>query len=201
MTPQELQRLFEFTDDDLAANRSGHLSTRQQAHFRAQAGSAAADAATVISALPVAILLIALYFVLAITYGDALGPLVCVAIPAALGIFFAVMWLWGLAARRIIVHLMQSPGFEQGLRHRMPRVYGQPIVAIERGQVVAREGMLTRQSDGEHDYLLLNDEELQTSVDAESDERLWKLPTDRRYTFYTVPDTEWIVAVENLPAE
>lgn len=196
MTLDELQRLFEFTDDDLNANRAGRLSARQQAKMREDVRRGAVDAAATISMIPITIVLIIAYFALIVPLANQIGAWTCLVIVLALVLIVAISTLWWKLARRVIHRLMNKPEFEGWLRRRMRANYAEPLAAVEKGAVAARAGLLEQRSDGEHEYIFLGDEELQISVAAEPDERLWKLEPGQEYIVYRVPDTSWIVSVE-----
>jgi hypothetical protein len=146
--------------------------------------------------IPVGCGLIIAYFALIVPLANQIGAWTCLVIILALVLIIAINTLWWRLARRVIHRLMNKPEFEGWLRRRMRRNYANPLAAVEKGLVVARSGPLEQRSDGEHEYIFLGDEELEISVAAEPDERLWKLEAGQEYIVYMVPDTSWIVAVE-----
>ena len=200
MTQDELQRLFDFTDNDLSANRSGQLSERQRMKMRQQVRSGALDAAATASLIPVAAVLVIAYFALVVPLANRIGAWTCLVIVMALVVIAAATSLWWKIARSVLSRALENPGFERWLRRRMRRSYAAPFAFIEQDIVIAHAGRLEHRSDGEHDYIFLGEEELQINVAAEPDERLWKLKPGHDYIVYMMPDTSWIVAVEPLPA-
>src|SRR5690606_26667034 len=127
---------------------------------------------------------------------NQIGAWTCLAIIIMLGLIVVIASLWWKGARWVIRGLIHKPQIEAWLRRRMRRNYADPLAAVETGVVTVRAGLLEQRSDGEHEYLFLGDEELQISVTAEPDERLWKLEQGQDYIVYMVPDTSWIVAVD-----
>lgn len=172
----DLQTLFNFTDADLVVNRAGRLSDSQ----RDRLTRLAHDERTAIQAnrltLPVMIVLVIAYFVLVPPLGDRLGPLICIVILLALGVFGLVSFAW----QRLLLAI---------LRRRLP-------ASLEDSPVTSRSGVLTVEDDGEHRHLLLDGVELQTDVDAVEDERLWQLEPGQRYMLYAFAGR--VIAVERI---
>jgi hypothetical protein len=196
MTLDELQRLFDFTENDLNANRAGQLSERQRSKMREQVRNGAVDAAATASLIPVTAVLVIAYFALVVPLANRIGAWTCLVIIVALVVIAVVASVWWKIARKVISRAMKNPGFEGWLRRRMRRSYAAPLAFIEQDIVTAHAGRLEHRSDGEHEYIFLGDEELQISVAAEPDERLWQLKPDRDYIVYMMPDMSWIVAIE-----
>lgn len=200
MTLEAMQRLFDFTDDDLISNRAGRLSARQQDAMRRAVRDGAANAAAALTMIPAVGLMIIAYLTIVVPLSSQIGPWTCLLIPLALVVLVAIAKGWQVIAHRLISRAMAHDGFDGWLRRRMPRAYARPLAAVEQGSVIARAGQLTLRSDGEHEHIFLGDEELQNSAAAEPDERLWQLTFDQAYIVYQVPDTEWIAAVTPDPS-
>jgi hypothetical protein len=191
-----LKRLFDFTDDDLAANRAGRLSERQRAALRREVSRQAVDRLAARLTYPLVVLLIVLYFVIVPPLGSRLGPWTCAAIFLALLVITGAGYAWRGSVRWLLRAASGRPALDGWLRRALPVAYGRRMAAVERGEVLQKSGTLTVWDDGEHRHLFLNDEELQNNAMAEQDKRLWKLPPDREYHFYLLPETGWIVAAE-----
>lgn len=189
-----LKRLFDFTDDDLAANRVGKLSERQRTMYRQL--RVTAKISKRLSVLMVVIFLVTfvIYMGFSIGYGNQLGPLVLVGLGVWLGLLYVVFRLTSAIIGRVPTHYEQHP------THWLYQTFGnltpQEQTLYERAVVQRAAGRLSVESDGEHERVMLDDFELSLDVAADSDERLWKLERDKTYTVYFVPDPLWIVAIE-----
>jgi hypothetical protein len=172
----DLQALFNFTDADLVANRAGRLSDSQ----RDRLTRLVHDERTAIQAnrltLPVMVALGIAYFVLVPPLGDRLGPLICIVILLALGVFGLVSFAW----QRLLLAILRR----------------RPPASLEDASVTSRSGILTVEDDGEHRHLLLDDLELQTDVDAVEDVRLWRLEPGQHYILYSFAGR--VIAVESI---
>lgn len=198
-----LRELFDFTDDDLAANRAGVLSERQRENYRRDALDACIGSASAAAAAPFGVLIVIGYLNVAIRYGDELGPWVCVVFIAAFALFFmTVRAVAGLTAH-LLRRLVRNPDCR--LCRALGRwFYRETLDAIERGQVVAVRGMMTLESDGEHELVMVDGESLDADVALiDSDDRLWELLEDGggRYALYVVPVVCWIVSAEPLASD
>ncbi len=198
---ENLQTLFEFTEADLQANREGRLSEAQLARNWAEVEETCVNIVAAGPLIPLLLLSIAGYFYVAVGYGDALGPWVCATVFVWLfgtyGVMYGLFKLLGAVLRRMV----PLPRHTTWLCRVARRVQPLGFDALDKGIVEVHSGLLTVESDGEHEYLLLDGQEFTISVAAEQDERLWKLEPDRRYAIYTVPDVHWVVAVEELTDE
>ncbi len=196
-TLADLMQQFDFTAEDLAENRAGRLSARQRASIGAARLPASIDKAAA-SVVPVPIVLITLIYLWWIPpLADALGPLILAAI---------VLWLvtiWAVTqgvhsqvsrALRRIAHDRAHP-----LLLRFGRLDAAGDRAFEAGRVERLSGALRVEDDGEHRYLCLGEQPLGISVDAEIDERLWRLPPGMRCAAYRLAGAGWVLAVEPLP--
>jgi hypothetical protein len=192
---QNLPKLFDYTPDDLRANQNGVLTPRQREKLLRELRVGVVDQAATMLTLPLIGLLAIAYFVIVPPLGDALGPLILVVIALTISGIIAVgygCWrLIGALLRRWMTRL----AFDAWLRRRIKR-YGDAAALIERGVVHATSGVITIESDGEHQYMMLDGEPLQSNVEVDEDERLWKLTPDQSYTLYRVAERGWIVAVE-----
>jgi hypothetical protein len=172
----ELQALFNFTDADLVANRAGRLSDSQRERLTRiihdERTSVQANRLT----FPVMIALGIAYFVLVPPWGERLGPLICIVIVLALGVFGLVSFVW----QRLLLTILRR----------------RPPASLEDAPVTARSGLLTVEDDGEHRHLLLDGVEVQTDVDAVEDERLWRLEPGQHYIFYSYGGH--VIAVEHM---
>ncbi|MCU0464222.1 MAG: hypothetical protein MUF38_06600 [Anaerolineae bacterium] len=198
-----LRELFDCTDEDLAANRAGVLSERQRQNYRKDALDACIGSASAVAAAPFGVLIVIGYLNVAVRYGDELGPWVCVVFIAAFALFFITV----RAVAGLTAHLIRR--FVRDPDCRLCRIMGrwfyrETLVAIERGQVVAVRGMITLESDGEHELVMVDGELLDADVALiDSDDRLWELLEDGggRYALYVVPVVCWIASVEPLAAD
>jgi hypothetical protein len=192
----DLKALFEFTDEDLAANRAGRLSQRQQIQLRQDALNASIEKGAAIVTLSLMPLAAILFILFGLRYGDALGPLILVAIIiwfsgwAALYRFTWKLACWLLRRR---THTMDAP-----LLRRLGAYNSQAVHALESGVVERIAGRLSFPTDGEHMFVMSDDIQISINVAAEDDERLWKLRAGQRYAIYRLPDASWIIAVEPL---
>lgn len=198
-----LRGLFDFTDDDLAANRAGVLSERQRQNYRKGALDACIGSASAIAAAPFGVLIVLGYFNVAVRYGDELGPWVCVVFIAAFALFFmTVRAVAGLTAH-VLRRFIRAPDCR--LCRTLGRwFYRETLAAIERGQVVPVRGMITLESDGEHEMIMVDGEPLDMDIGLiDSDDRLWTLMEDGggRYALYVVPVVCWIASAEPLAAD
>lgn len=189
-----LKRLFDFTDDDLAANRAGKLSDRQRTLYRQMRVTAKISKRLSMVMVAFFLLTFLIYMGFSITYGSQLGPLVLVGLVVWLGLLYTVFRLISYLIGRISTHYEQHP------THWIYRTFGKLTppeqVLHEHAAVQQATGRLTVQTDGEHEHLMLGEFELTIDVAADNDERLWKLERDKTYTVYYIPDPLWIVAIE-----
>lgn len=172
----DLHTLFSFTDADLAANRAGRLSDSQRERLTRLGHDERAAIQANRLTLPVMIALGIAYFVLVPPLGDRLGPLICIVIVLALGVFGLVSFAW----QRLLLTILRR----------------RPPTSLEDAPVTSRSGILTVEDDGEHRHLLLDGVELQTDVDAVEDERLWRLEPGQRYILYSFAGH--VIAVESM---
>ena len=193
--PPSLSRLFDFTADDLAENQRGQLSERQRRKLLQDLRKSVVDQMATLLTLPLVALMIVAYFFIVPSLGNSLGALILVVIGVSIaGIIAVGSAIWRIT-RWGIKRLIQRRSFDRWLRRRIPR-YNHSFAIIERGNIYAKSGVITVESDGEHEYVMLNGEAVQANVSAEQDERLWKLTPEQAYTLYLVEETNWIVAVE-----
>lgn len=195
----DLQQLFQFDEEDLIANRAGRVSERQRSVMLALLQQAQVEAAATAMTIPPLIACIVLYFAVVPALGDALGPGICIVIPLSIVLIYGGLRLqWALTRRLLAALARRSPGFRAWLVQRMSRYTSLPIQPEE--LIAARRaGLLRFASDGEHEHLLLDDEEFLINVQVEADERLWQLEAGQRYAIYYIPQRLWILSVERLP--
>jgi hypothetical protein len=196
-TQHALETLFNFTADDLAANRAGALSPAQRDRYGRELYQAAIEKAAATLSLPVIPVCAVALMIFSLNYGDDLGP----GILCAIGVWFALMWaLFRLAFalfRRVLPQIARGDAAHPLLR--LVRAYDRAgAQAVEQGIVQRVAGRLSMPSDGEHEYVMLDELELTSSVAAAEDERLWQLEEGAHYAIYTVPGTPWIASVERL---
>jgi hypothetical protein len=193
----DLMVLFDFTADDLAANRAGQLTNRQRERIEAERLNASIEKAAATAALASFGILMLLYFAVAYPLGNALGPwtLVFIAIWLALAVVAA-----NLVRRALRRRLRQSArDRSHWLLRRLGRLDAAGDQRAAEGQVSRFAGVLTQADDSEHPLLLLNGEVFQADPSsADQDERLWQLEMGASYAFYAVPEVLWIVAAEPL---
>lgn len=191
-----LPRLFDFTPDDLAANQRGTLTARQKKKLLDELRGGVVDQVATVITLPLMALLAVGYFVVVPPLGDQLGPLILVVIALTIGGIIAFGYFWWRLMCRLLRRGMENPTFDAWLRRRVRR-YADSAALIERGAVYAKSGLITHESDGEHEYVMLDGEEWQSNVSVDEDGRLWKLTPNQAYTFYLVTDTDWIVSLSS----
>ena len=189
-----LKRLFDFTDDDLAANRAGKLSVRQRTLYRQMRITAKISKRLSILMVAFFLLSFVIYIGFSINYGNQLGPLVLVGTAVWLGLVYLVFRIASAVIGRVPVHYQQNPA--HWLYQTFGKLTAEEQARYERAAVQQATGRLTVQSDGEHQHLMLGDFELTIDAAADNDERLWKLQRDKPYTVYYLPDPLWIVGVE-----
>jgi hypothetical protein len=198
-TLAELMALFDFTADDLAANRAGRLSDRQRECIETERLSASIEKAAAAVAVGVFLLAVLLFLALAYPLGSALGPwtLVVIVVWVVLAVGSA-----NLAQRLTRSWLLRSAlNRDHGLLRRLGRLDAAGDDQVRLGKVERFAGVLTHEDDGEHKQLMLDGEPFQTDVQADVDERLWKLTPGLRYAFYAVPGVLWVMSVEPLGSE
>jgi hypothetical protein len=195
VTLDELKTLFDFTDDDLVANQHGRISARQMARMQADVEQMCRESAAAVLLIPVQMAVVVGFFLVVVPAADQLGPLVLALIFGWItASFLLIRGLW-----RVLIALFRrfghNPLVQKWLcwRRGMAGIAGE---SLRRGIVTRIAGIYQLISDGEHDQILLDDQELINSVMAEdSDERLWTLTPGQRYAIYRVPDVLWVVAV------
>jgi hypothetical protein len=172
-----LQRLFDFTDDDLAANRAGQLSERQREKFQRRLSQQQWEQTANGLTLVIFIITFVIYIAFSVTYGDQSGPLVMLAL---------IVWL---AVMYILSKLMAKLPALMQRRYKYNASFPQPVIEKETGPLIFT-------SDGEHRYALLNQLEFANSAAVDGDPRLWKLEETEVYTIYYVEELLWIAAIE-----
>lgn len=196
-TLAELMQQFDFTADDLAENRAGQLSARQRAHISAERLQASIDKAAA-SVVPVAIVLITLIYLWWIPpLADVLGPLIL----AVIVLWLLTMWAVTQGVHSLVRRALRRIAHDRAhpLLRRFGRLDAAGDRAFEAGRVERLSGTLRVEDDGEHRYLRLGTRDLTTSVDAEIDERLWRLPPGMHCAVYRLAGVGWVLAVEPLP--
>lgn len=191
---EALRSLFEFSENDLEANRSGRLSDAQRVRFRQQVHAASLEKAAVSLTLFMLPLGILAFSIFGVFRGVELGPWVLlVLLVLVLLLVFPVSGLTRRLLRRIVGDHVFHP-----LLMRLRVVNTAYLQTIDHGQVTRLVGQITFPSDGEHQFVMIGEVELTSDVAADEDERLWKLTEGRSYALYTVPETGWIVSAELL---
>ncbi len=189
-----LKRLFDFTDDDLAANRAGKLSDRQRILYRQMRVTAKISKRFSILMVGFFLLSFVIYIAFSITYGNQLGAFVLVGTGIWIGLVYSVFRLISHFIGRVPQHYERNPG--HWLYRAFTTLNSQEQALYDHAVVQQVTGLLTVRSDGEHGHLMLGDFELTVDVAADNDERLWKLTHDTIYTIYYIPNPLWIVAIE-----
>ncbi|MBW4438562.1 MAG: hypothetical protein KME04_15585 [Pleurocapsa minor GSE-CHR-MK-17-07R] len=196
-TQRALETLFDFTEADLAANRAGVLSEIQRERLRQQLYQASISSAAFTLSLPVIFVFAVAFMAFSLRFGDDLGP----GILCAIGVWFLLTWaLYTLAyavMRRLLPVIVRGNASHPLLR-RVRAIDNAGSLALEQGIVERVAGRLGFPSDGEHEYVMLDDVELTNSVAADEDERLWQLVEGAQYALYFVQGGPWIVSVERL---
>lgn len=195
-TLDELKTLYDFTDDDLIANRTGRLSDAQRERFRHDLRTAVIARAAATLILPILPLTSCAFILFSLNYGDALGPLVLVAIVVWLALMYVLMRVGHSVAVRWLERSVKRT--DHPLLRRLRAVNPAGEAVIERGLVERAEGTLTFPTDGEHTYVMLDEIEFTSDVAADEDERLWKLTEGQKYAIHYLPETLWIASVEPL---
>lgn len=192
----ELQVLFDFTADDLAANRTGVLSQRQRERIERDSLRASIDKAAATLTLPVIPALTLIYLWLALNFADALGPWTL----ALIAIWLVTMWLTATLVFRTARRLLSRTAHtrDHWLLRRLGRLNDQRDRLVRVGRVDRFTGRLRVADDGEHTYVQLGDVELMNSAAADVDERLWQIEPERTYAIYLLPELRWVLAVEPL---
>lgn len=192
----ELQALFDFTADDLTANRTGVLSQRQRERIERDSLCASTDKAAATLALPVIPALTITYLWIAFNFADALGPWTLALIAAWLG----TTWLSTVVVFRAARWLLHRSAHHRDhwLLRRLGRLDDQRDRLVQAGRVERISGRLRVADDGEHTSVQIGDHELMNSAAADVDERLWQVEPDREYTVYLLPELRWVLAVEPL---
>lgn len=194
-TLPDLMRLFDFTAEDLSANRTGWLSDRQLARIEADRLQASIEKASSLVAVSLVLVFTLVYLGLAYRLGEALGPWILALIAAW---FIAAVAIANLAQRLLRGWLRRS-AHDRGhwLLRRLGSLDKPGDEAARTGRVIRFEGVLTKVDDGEHTpHTRLDDEEFMDSASVEVDERLWAIAPGFRYAFYALPDVLWVVSVE-----
>lgn len=192
----ELQTLFDFTADDLAANRTGRLSDRQRQRIERDSLRASIDMAAASLALPVIPALTIIYLWIAFNFADALGPWTLALIAAWLGTMWLAATLVFRAARWLLCRSAQNR--DHWLLRRLGRLKDQRDRLMRAGQVERLTGRLRVADDGEHTSVQIGDQELMNSAAADVDDRLWQVEPERAYTVYLLPELRWVLAIEPL---
>ncbi|MBK9121767.1 MAG: hypothetical protein IPM16_01410 [Chloroflexi bacterium] len=191
----ELESAFGFAPDDLQANREGRLSRRQIHRLSAEQDWAVAGAAAATISLGFLFVSLIMYFVIVPALGVELGAATCLVITAWITLSLILAQVIFTVARGLLHRRMRRREFASSLRQRMRNAVSGAGVSLPHAQVERIDGVLTRQSDGEHEYLMLGDVEVGSSI-TEDDHRLWELEIDRHYALYRVKGPGWIVSAE-----
>lgn len=196
-TLADLMRLFDFTADDLTANRAGILTERQRARIASERQTASIEKASALIALICFVGMTALFLFLAFPLGNALGPWTLVAI----FVWFGLTAFLTNRVRKVSARWLRKsvPKRKDPILRRIGRLDNPGTEAMQTGAVSRFSGVLTHGDDGEHRSLMLDDEPFQSdSASGGDDERLWKLKPGIAYAIYAVPDALWVVSVEPL---
>lgn len=191
-----LQALFDFTADDLQEARAGRLSARLRERVREERLAACIDSTTMLLLLPWLLLVGLCGFTLILLYSQSLGPLVCAALAILIALLYAISRIGLPLTRGLLVWSVRRgiPIIGSAVQRRLAADRRQ----WDTGAVQRKTGRLTFPSDGEHQYIMLGGAEWGSSMATDTDERLWKLKPGKHYAIYTIPETEWIVAIEPL---
>ncbi|MCU0476545.1 MAG: hypothetical protein MUC99_10635 [Anaerolineae bacterium] len=193
----ELAALFAFSPDDLTDNRAGRLSAGQHARLSREAVEACLGALSMLVVLPWVAVVAVSYFIVAIRFGDALGPWVCGVFLLFFALVAVLLTAGATAVQRIARRWVNRP--DCGVcRWLGTRFYPHTVEALALGRVVMLAGRWTLESDGEHEVLLLDGQPLEADVLLEQDERVLRLADGGAYRVYCVPRVWWVVAAEPL---
>ncbi len=193
----QLETAFGFTPDDLEANRAGRLSRRQIHRLSAEQDWAVAGAAAATISLGFLFASLIAYFLVVPALDVELGAATCLVITAWVTLSLILAQVIFTVARGLLHRRMRRREFASSLRQRMRNAVSGAGMSLPDAQVERIEGVLTYQSDGEHEYLMLGDIEVGSSI-TEDDHRLWELETGRRYALHRVRGPGWIVSAELL---
>jgi CBS domain containing-hemolysin-like protein len=179
-----LKRLFDFTDEDLAANRSGVLSARQRQHYGQRLFKQRVDKYVSLLTFAMFVLSLIIFIAFSLNYAQRLGPMILVAI---------VIWL---AIVFILAKLIQQ------VANMILRLKSNDETKYEIDNPILKQatGRLQFTDDGEHRYVMLDSFELANSAVTDSQTMVWQLEANQRYTIYYVEQPFWIVAVEPASA-
>ncbi len=149
-----------------------------------------------IVALLIVYVLTIVFFALLGQFGAQLGNAICIAVVVWFALMIAVIQLSVFVLIRFV--RWSIPNDSHWIYKRIRRFKSAEWQALSRSVVSRTAGQLRFQSDGEHDYLFLGDEEFMNNVMVENDERLWELEEGQAYAIYFVPNVMWITAVEPI---
>ncbi len=193
----ELEGVFGFTPDDLLINREGRLSRRQIHRLSAEQDWAVSGAAAAAIGLGFLFTSLILYFLVVPGLHITAAAATCLIITAWVTLTLILTQVVFTVARGLLHRRMRRREFASSLRQRMRNAVSGAGLSLPNAQVERIEGVLTRQSDGEREYLMLGDHAI-SGLATEDDHRLWELEADRPYALYRVKGPGWIVSAEVL---
>lgn len=175
-----LKSLFDFTDEDLAANQSGVLTARQRNQYGQHLFKQRIDKYVSLLTFVMFVLCLIIFIAFSLNYAQRLGPLTLLVIVIWLAIVFILAKLIQRVAN-LIARLNSNDKTKQ---------------IIENPTLKQASGRLQFTDDSEHRYVMLDGLELANSAATDSQKMIWKLEANTRYTIYYVEQPFWIVAVE-----
>ena len=166
-----LETLFDFTNEDLQINRAGKLSERQQLQLKRSLLKSNIDKWFSYLTWVMFLVSLTLFIIFNLRYGDQLGSLVLVDI----GIWLALVYILSkLIVKQGHIVLRQISNDQTNWFIRAFRnVNSKALLELETSVVEHTTGQLRFVSHGEHTYVMLNDLELTSNVAADKDKRLW----------------------------
>jgi hypothetical protein len=176
----DLKKLFDFTDEDLAANQAGVLSTRQRHHYGQRLFKQRVDKYVSLLTFMMFVLSLIIFIAFSLNFAQRLGPLTLAVIVIWLAIVFILAKLIQQVAN-LIFRLKSNDGTNREIE--------EPILK-------QMTGRLHFSDDSEHRYVMLDGFELANSAVSDSQKMVWKLEANTRYTIYYIEQPFWIAAVE-----
>jgi hypothetical protein len=175
-----LKALFDFTDEDLVANRSGVVSARQRHNYGQRLFKQRVNKYVSLLTFAMFVLSLIIFMAFSLNFAQRLGSLTLVVI---------VIWLVTVF---ILAKLIEYGG------NLILRLKSNNEAKPEIDNPILKQvtGRLQFSDDGEHRYVMLDSFELANSAATDSQKMVWKLEANQRYTVYYVEQPFWIIAVE-----
>lgn len=148
----DLQQVFQFTDDDLRANRQGRLTDAQVAHLRRAASQRALPIVLITGALGILTLL-----TVSISTGELLAFLIALAIPVALILSLTVGLTESALGPRLVVKVSGQAHLAYGILDYNPPLDEQQVNTLRR-VIFAFHNHSYRLAVGDMEFMLSRDE-------------------------------------------